>query len=96
MRRETPLGESSSSSSSSKTANHFDRAPLPLTRLILSLLTGHSIVNDKTALPPESATRDDDDAQLQDHPWVHGPIRMDYGYNVKSATSATRNRLPGC
>ncbi len=50
----------------------------------------HSIVNDKTPLPPPAVTLEEDEARLQDYPWIEGPVRMDYGYNVKSGQPATR------
>lgn len=37
---------------------------------------------DKTPLPPPAATEEEDDALFGDDPWVHGPIRADYG-NLK-------------
>lgn len=43
----------------------------------------HSIVNDKTPLPAEAATSEEDDALFDDEPWVEAPIHIDYGYNVK-------------
>jgi hypothetical protein len=43
-----------------------------------------SILNDKTPIPAAKSDPQEDDAQLADFPWVEGPVRMDYGYNVKS------------
>ncbi|KAF3810753.1 putative maltose O-acetyltransferase [Colletotrichum gloeosporioides] len=41
------------------------------------------INGDTIPLPPPRARRDEDDAILEDWPWVDAPIKMDYGYNVK-------------
>jgi hypothetical protein len=37
---------------------------------------------DKTPLPPAAATPEEDEDLFSDFPWVDGPIKMDYGYNV--------------
>ena len=42
-----------------------------------------SIIQDKTPLPPQAATPDEDDALFEDDPWVEPPLAMDYGYNVR-------------
>ncbi|KAJ3562320.1 hypothetical protein NPX13_g8608 [Xylaria arbuscula] len=41
------------------------------------------IVDDKTPLPPQAVTPEDDEDLLSDYPWCDGPVKMDYGYNVK-------------
>lgn len=41
------------------------------------------IVNDKTPLPSQAATPEDDEDLLADHVWCDRPVKMDYGYNVK-------------
>ncbi len=38
---------------------------------------------DETPLPPQVADPDQDEALLEDSPWVDAPIKLDYGYNVK-------------
>lgn len=34
-------------------------------------------------MPPKAATEEEDDALLEDYPWVEGPLKTDYGYNIK-------------
>ncbi|KAL7947273.1 trimeric LpxA-like protein [Trichoderma barbatum] len=41
------------------------------------------ITRDENTLPQKAATEEEDDALLEDYPWVEGPLKMDYGYNVK-------------
>ncbi|KAF6842875.1 galactoside O-acetyltransferase [Colletotrichum musicola] len=41
------------------------------------------INGDTIPLPPPRTRRDEDDAILEDWPWIDTPIKMDYGYNVK-------------
>ncbi|KAJ4400432.1 hypothetical protein N0V91_008686 [Didymella pomorum] len=41
------------------------------------------IIQDKTPLPPQAATPEEDDALFEDDPWVEPPLAMDYGYNVR-------------
>jgi acetyltransferase-like isoleucine patch superfamily enzyme len=42
-----------------------------------------SIVEDKTPLPPQAPTTEEDDKLFEDEPWIGAPIAMDYGFNVK-------------
>ncbi|KAJ2970883.1 hypothetical protein NUW58_g9566 [Xylaria curta] len=42
-----------------------------------------NIVDDKTPVPAQAATPEEDDDLLADYVWCDRPIRMDYGYNVK-------------
>lgn len=42
-----------------------------------------SVIQDKTPLPKEASTLDEDDKLFEDDPWVEPPLAMDYGYNVK-------------
>ncbi|GME30175.1 Acetyltransferase [Neofusicoccum parvum] len=41
------------------------------------------ITGDTTPLPPPASTPEKDDKLLENEPWVEGPIRIDYGFNVK-------------
>ena len=41
------------------------------------------VVQDSTPLPPPLEDEDQDAAQLEDEPWVEGPVRVDYGTNVR-------------
>ncbi|KAH7408519.1 maltose O-acetyltransferase-like protein [Phaeosphaeria sp. MPI-PUGE-AT-0046c] len=41
------------------------------------------IIADKTTLPPQASTPDEDDKLFEEDPWVEPPLAMDYGYNVK-------------
>jgi acetyltransferase-like isoleucine patch superfamily enzyme len=43
----------------------------------------YSITEDKTPLPPKLDDPVADDALLEREPWVEGPVRIDYGFNVK-------------
>ncbi|KAI0528051.1 galactoside O-acetyltransferase [Xylaria bambusicola] len=49
------------------------------------------IVDDKTPLPPQAGTPEDDEDLLGDFPWIDRPVKMDYGYNVKVGKSAYIN-----
>jgi acetyltransferase-like isoleucine patch superfamily enzyme len=42
-----------------------------------------SIIQDKTPLPPQVHSTDDDDKLFENDPWVEPPLAMDYGYNVR-------------
>ena len=35
-------------------------------------------------MPPEGPTPEEDEALFADDPWIEGPVRIDYGFNVKS------------
>lgn len=58
-----------------------------LARLFPQMLTGTSVVCDKTVLPPPLPpphdTPADDDDLLKDYPFIEPPVKIDYGYNVK-------------
>ena len=41
------------------------------------------ITLDQTPLAPPLQDADQDAAQLEDEPWIEGPIRVDYGTNVR-------------
>ncbi|EXF79866.1 galactoside O-acetyltransferase [Colletotrichum fioriniae PJ7] len=41
------------------------------------------INRDMIPLPPPRLRHHEDDALLEDYPWIDTPIKMDYGYNVK-------------
>lgn len=43
----------------------------------------NSIAQDTTPLPPAKEDPTEDDAVLENEPWIEQPIRVDYGYNVK-------------
>lgn len=43
----------------------------------------HSIIQDKTPMPPQASTSDQDDKLFENDPWVEPPLAMDYGYNVR-------------
>ncbi|KAF7555509.1 hypothetical protein G7Z17_g2117 [Cylindrodendrum hubeiense] len=38
---------------------------------------------DTTELPPKASTPEEDEDLLENWPWIEGPIRVDYGYNLK-------------
>jgi acetyltransferase-like isoleucine patch superfamily enzyme len=46
-------------------------------------ITSRSIVQDTNPLPTPADNSEEDDGLFRDDPWVHGPIHIDYGYNVK-------------
>jgi hypothetical protein len=50
--------------------------------LILAL-TYLSVVNDKRPLPPQAATEEEDWTLFGDDPWIDGPIKVDYGTNLR-------------
>ncbi|OHE97879.1 galactoside O-acetyltransferase [Colletotrichum orchidophilum] len=41
------------------------------------------IVRDVRSLPGPADSAEEEEKNLADEPWVDGPVRMDYGYNVK-------------
>ncbi|KAI3548381.1 galactoside O-acetyltransferase [Colletotrichum filicis] len=41
------------------------------------------IVRDVRPLPAPATSAEEEEKNLADEPWVDGPVRMDYGYNVK-------------
>ena len=51
------------------------------------------LVVDETPLPPVAATAEEDEDLFVDCPWVDGPIKMDYGFNVRWVG---RNTLLAC
>lgn len=42
-----------------------------------------SILDDKTPLPPVGATDEEEALALEDYPYIDGPIKVDYGINLK-------------
>lgn len=50
---------------------------------MLTLGVKNSIAQDTTPLPPAKEDPAEDDAVLENEPWIEQPIRVDYGYNVK-------------
>jgi hypothetical protein len=38
---------------------------------------------DETPLPPVAASKEEDEDLFADYPWVDGPMKMDYGFNVR-------------
>ncbi|KAK5659139.1 hypothetical protein OQA88_1229 [Cercophora sp. LCS_1] len=43
----------------------------------------NKLVRDETPLPLVAATPEEDEDLFGDYPWVDGPVKMDYGFNVK-------------
>lgn len=41
------------------------------------------VVQDETPLPPQRDDPAEDEAALADEPWIEGPVRIDYGFNVR-------------
>ncbi|KFY44120.1 hypothetical protein V495_03622 [Pseudogymnoascus sp. VKM F-4514 (FW-929)] len=41
------------------------------------------ILGDKTALPAKASTQEEDDKLFNNDPWVDGPIKVDYGTNLR-------------
>lgn len=46
-------------------------------------LTGYSIIEDRTPLPPPAANEQDDEALFKGDPFLDQPIRIDWGTNLK-------------
>lgn len=42
-----------------------------------------SVVNDKTPLPPVAATEEEDEALFNADAYIDGPIKVDYGTNLR-------------
>jgi hypothetical protein len=47
------------------------------------MLTHLSVINDKSPLPPPAATAEEDMKLFDDDPWIDGPIKADYGTNLR-------------
>jgi len=43
----------------------------------------YSIVDDKSPIPPPGKTEDEDAVILKDEPYIDGPIKVDYGTNLR-------------
>ena len=52
-------------------------------RTVKGRLTLSSIVDDKSPLPPPGSSEEEDDMILQDEAYIDGPIKADYGTNIK-------------
>ena len=52
-------------------------------QLLRSLLMDDSLLGDSNPLPAQLADPAEDEAQLEDEPWVEGHVYMDYGTHVK-------------
>jgi len=48
-----------------------------------NLIFGYSVVSDETPLPPPATTEEEDSALFTDDPWIDGPIKVDYGTNLR-------------
>lgn len=53
-----------------------------MTQKLTGILTG-SVTGDEKPLPAPRDNPADDEAALEDEPWIDGPVRIDYGVNVK-------------
>ncbi|OJJ85037.1 uncharacterized protein ASPGLDRAFT_65834 [Aspergillus glaucus CBS 516.65] len=53
----------------------------------------NSIVQDTTPLPPPHEDSAEDEALLEDEPWIEGPIKIDYGFNVKLGANIYINAI---
>jgi hypothetical protein len=42
-----------------------------------------SVIDDKSPLPPPGATEEEDAILLQDEAYIDGPIKVDYGTNLR-------------
>ena len=51
--------------------------------MLTRLLGENSILGDSTPLPPPALTEEEDEILLEDEPWVHPPVHIDYGTNVR-------------
>jgi hypothetical protein len=51
--------------------------------LAYNLTCGFSVVDDKSPLPPPADTEEEDEILLQDEPYIDGPIKVDYGTNLR-------------
>ena len=47
------------------------------------VLTLSSVVNDQRPLPPKAVTAEEDVKLFADDPWIDGPIKVDYGTNLR-------------
>jgi hypothetical protein len=42
-----------------------------------------SVVDDRSPLPPPGANEEEEALLLQDEPYIDGPIKVDYGTNLR-------------
>lgn len=56
-----------------------------------NLTIDNSITRDERPLPPAAETETEDDANFANDPWIVGPIRADYGFNIKLEDNAFLN-----
>lgn len=47
------------------------------------ILTRDSVVGDKSPIPPPGKSEDEDALILQDYPYIDGPVKVDYGTNLR-------------
>jgi hypothetical protein len=59
---------------------------LPSIYKLSPLTLNPSIIGDATPLPPPAATAEEDEALLEDYPWIDLPVRIDYGRNIKQVS----------
>ncbi|EAW06342.1 sugar O-acetyltransferase [Aspergillus clavatus NRRL 1] len=69
--------------------NRFNNAGEVSRRRLVELWK--DITEDKTPLPPPRGDPEADEALLAREPWIEGPIRIDYGFNVRVGEGAFIN-----
>ena len=65
----------------------MERVRLRCFKSFKQLLTNSSILDDESPLPSSAATEEEDAFLLQDEPFVDGPVKIDYGFNIRYGTS---------
>jgi hypothetical protein len=58
------------------------------------LMCSFSVIDDKSPLPPPGATEEEDTLLLQDEPYIDGPIKVDYGSNLRYSPSLSGADMP--
>ncbi|TVY68741.1 putative acetyltransferase [Lachnellula suecica] len=72
-------------------SNRFNEARLGDASRRTLLELWREINQDKTPLPPPGASEEEDDLLLRDEEYVEGPVKLDYGYNVRVGKGAFVN-----
>lgn len=48
-----------------------------------TILMTFSVVHDKSPLPQQAASQEEDDALFQEDPYIEAPVRIDYGTRLR-------------
>lgn len=57
---------------------------------VLTCVSEDSIIDDKSPLAPPGKNEEEEAIALKDEAYIDGPIKVDYGTNLRYRTSATK------